>query len=248
MKNVLYTLITLLLIVNVSMAQNVGINATGAAPNASAGLDVDFTNRGFLPPRVSLTSPTDAATIPSPATGLVVYNTSTSGGLTPGLYFNRGTPASPYWATFSKELIYHSRSTSGVTINTNGVVTLIPGTPITVFVPTGLTADIYIYAYGGAMLTGGTSTSWAVADLIIYKNGTFIPFGGWNRVKLNNGDGTSTDMANFAFVCADLGVTAGTYTYELRGNRFNGNQGVSIGADCATQVNCAEMTIVVKFR
>jgi hypothetical protein len=40
MKNVLYTLLTLLLIVNVSKAQNVGINATGAAPNASAMLYV----------------------------------------------------------------------------------------------------------------------------------------------------------------------------------------------------------------
>jgi hypothetical protein len=35
----------------VSRAQNVGINATGAAPDASAMLDVSATDRGLLVPR-----------------------------------------------------------------------------------------------------------------------------------------------------------------------------------------------------
>lgn len=60
----------------IAVSQNVGINPTGAAPNSSAGLDVDFTNKGLLIPRVSLTSTTDAITIPSPATSLLVYNTN----------------------------------------------------------------------------------------------------------------------------------------------------------------------------
>jgi hypothetical protein len=57
-----------------SFSQNVSINITGTPPNASAGLDVDFANKGLLIPRVSLTSTTDVATIPSPATSLLVYN------------------------------------------------------------------------------------------------------------------------------------------------------------------------------
>jgi len=60
----------------IAVAQNVGINPTGAAPNTSAGLDVNFTNKGLLIPRVSLTSTTDVITIPSPATSLLVYNTN----------------------------------------------------------------------------------------------------------------------------------------------------------------------------
>ncbi|MBW6482179.1 MAG: tail fiber domain-containing protein [Vicingaceae bacterium] len=60
----------------IGFAQNVGINTTGALPNASAGLDVNFTNKGLLVPRVTLTSTTDVVTIPAPATSLLVYNTN----------------------------------------------------------------------------------------------------------------------------------------------------------------------------
>lgn len=82
---------------SVLRSQNIGINATGMIPDPSAGLDVDFTNKGLLIPRVGLTSSTDAATIPSPATSLLVYNTGT-GGLSPaGYYYNAGTPGSPNW-------------------------------------------------------------------------------------------------------------------------------------------------------
>lgn len=121
---------------------SVGIGTS--APDASAGLEVNFTNCGFLPPRVALTSPTDAITIPSPATGLVVYNTNTAGGLTPGLYFNRGTPTSPYRSTFSKQLVFRAS--------------------------------------------------------------------------------------------------------DLRGNRYAGNQEIRVGGDCANEVSCAELHLIVTFR
>ncbi|MEW6773583.1 MAG: hypothetical protein AB1304_06265 [Bacteroidota bacterium] len=243
-----YSIATVITVfINIAYSQNVSISQFGNPPNASAGLDVEFTNKGFLPPRVALTGPTDAVTIPSPATGLMVYNTNTAGGLTPGYYFNRGTPASPSWVPFSKQQIYHASSTSGVTINTNGAITLIPGTAITIVIPTGLTADIDIFAYSGASLTGGTSTSWAAADLIIYKDGGILTIGGWDRVKLNNRDGSITDMQIMSIISRDSGVT-GTHTYDLRGNRYAGNQAIRVGGDCATQVNCAEMTIIVTYR
>lgn len=62
--------------VKISSAQNAGINSTGASPNASAGLDVDFSNKGLLIPRLALTSTADVTTVPSPATSLLVYNTN----------------------------------------------------------------------------------------------------------------------------------------------------------------------------
>ena len=72
-------------------AQNVGINNSGAAPAASAGLDVSFSNKGVLIPNINLTSLTDVVTITSPATSLLVYNTNAglSGGL--GFYYFDGT-------------------------------------------------------------------------------------------------------------------------------------------------------------
>jgi hypothetical protein len=245
MKNVLYTLLTLLLIVNVSMAQNVGINATGAAPDASAGLDVNFTNRGFLPPRVSLTGPTDATTIPSPATGLIVYNTSTSGGLTPGLYFNRGTPASPYWATFEKTLWFKASATNGINNYTSTTWAVIPGTAITFTIPTGMTADVNIWAYAGAMETATNSNNYATVDIAIFRNGAFLPVGGFNRITLDGYNINEFKTTSF-FTMETLG--AGTYTYDIRGRRNGGTQAVNIGGNCSTDTNCGEIVIMVKFR
>ena len=71
-----------------------GIGTT--TPNASAKLDVYSTNKGFLPPRVTLTSATDASTIASPAEGLLVYNLG-SVGLQAGYYYWNGTS----WATIA---------------------------------------------------------------------------------------------------------------------------------------------------
>ena len=73
-KLFLITVIFSLFTFHFSLSQNVGINLTGAVPNASAGLDVDFANKGLLIPRVSLLSTSDVVTISSPATSLLVYN------------------------------------------------------------------------------------------------------------------------------------------------------------------------------
>ena len=56
-------------------AQSVGINADGSTANTSAMLDVKSTTKGLLPPRMTTTQ-RDA--IVSPATGLVLFNTTTN--------------------------------------------------------------------------------------------------------------------------------------------------------------------------
>jgi len=58
--------------------QNIAINTTGAAANASALLEVGIgtDTKGMLIPRVSLTGITDVTTIATPANALVVYNTN----------------------------------------------------------------------------------------------------------------------------------------------------------------------------
>ncbi|NCP45517.1 MAG: hypothetical protein GW818_03590, partial [Flavobacteriales bacterium] len=79
-KIILFVVVCPFLIYNLHLqAQNIGINATGAAPAASAGLDVNFTNKGLLVPRVALTSANAAGPIAAPATSLLVYNTATAG-------------------------------------------------------------------------------------------------------------------------------------------------------------------------
>ncbi len=62
-----------LIVVTSSLAQ-VAINPSGAAPAPSSGLDVNFNDRGFLPPRLS-SAERDA--IIAPAEGLTIFNTTT---------------------------------------------------------------------------------------------------------------------------------------------------------------------------
>lgn len=97
-KIILFAAICQFAIYNLQLqAQNIGINATGAAPAASAGLDVDFTNKGLLVPRVALTMTTAAGPVTAPTTSLFVYNTATVADVTPGYYYWGGAA----WVRFS---------------------------------------------------------------------------------------------------------------------------------------------------
>src|SRR4030095_14168378 len=95
MKKILLLPILSILFFEFSFAQSVGINNDGSSPNPSAMLDVKHPNKGLLVPRVTLTGTGDVATIPSPATSLLVYNTATNGAgataVTPGYYYWSGS-------------------------------------------------------------------------------------------------------------------------------------------------------------
>jgi hypothetical protein len=81
-------------------------------------LDIDANNKGLLIPRVALTSATDATTISSPATSLLVYNTGT-GGLTPAGYY--------YWDgnKWVRLLVTGTPSDAWLTLGNSGTI---PGT------------------------------------------------------------------------------------------------------------------------
>lgn len=100
MKTFLFSTLTLLAC-STAIAQNVGINNSGAAPDISAMLDIVAANKGLLVPRVALTGTGDAATVPTPQTSLLVYNTATAGvspnNVVPGYYYNAGTAGAPAW-------------------------------------------------------------------------------------------------------------------------------------------------------
>jgi hypothetical protein len=89
MKKLLF--ITLFALAFASSKAQTGISAAGTAPDASAMLDVIATDKGFLAPRIALTTNSStAAPITSPANGLLIFNTATVGDVTPGFY---------YWST-----------------------------------------------------------------------------------------------------------------------------------------------------
>ncbi len=69
--NVLKLFFFFFIFIKLGFSQNVAINADGSAPDPSAGLDIKFTDKGLLIPRLT-TSQRDA--ISSPADGLVIIN------------------------------------------------------------------------------------------------------------------------------------------------------------------------------
>jgi hypothetical protein len=94
---IILIMIISLLMGNILNAQNVGIGSTSFTPDASAGLDVNFTDKGLLIPRVALTNTSSTSPITSPANSLLVYNTATAGDVTPGYYYWDGSQ----WVRFA---------------------------------------------------------------------------------------------------------------------------------------------------
>src|ERR1700692_1265867 len=86
-------------LIGTSLNAQIAINNTAANPDASAILDLKTgntgVNKGFLPQAVALTATNSALPITGPATGLIVYNTATTGtppyNVVPAYYYWNGT-------------------------------------------------------------------------------------------------------------------------------------------------------------
>lgn len=170
-----YIVIFFITYINLFAQTGIGTNT----PNASAKLDVFATDKGFLPPRVRLTSVSDASTISSPAVGLLVYNTG-SNGLQAGYYYWNGnswstiaTSVSPNQSvdyiqaslsanqslSSAGNIIFNTSSGAGITI-TSGGFNLIANKTYKLEAALGGTSGGYAY-YGWAdssntLLPGGS--------------------------------------------------------------------------------------------
>jgi hypothetical protein len=86
-----------------------------STPNPSAKLEVASTNQGFLPPRIALTATNASSPVTSPATGLLVYNTATTGtapnNVAPGYYYWNGSA----WVAILSNITTSSISGNGTT-------------------------------------------------------------------------------------------------------------------------------------
>ena len=167
------------------LAQNVGINPTGAAPNTSAGLDVNFTNKGLLIPRVSLTSTADVATIPSPVTSLLVYNTNAAmaGGSIGYWYWNGSAWALLLSSANNGNFILNQtslQSSANYNISGSGNVQTsfqLQGTNVLFNSGSDVYGNIRVLQNNSSALQDGmyinyNSTGGAAADLRFYANST----------------------------------------------------------------------------
>ncbi|MDO8999540.1 MAG: hypothetical protein Q7W45_07235 [Bacteroidota bacterium] len=238
-----------LMISAVTFSQNVGINATGAAPVVSAMLDVAATNKGLLIPNVNLTSNTDAATIPTPAAGLLVYNTNAALPCGAGYYYNSGTTVSPAWLCFKKQQqVFQMYGTSPRTnINSTAHVAQ-PGLSTTIIVPPGQTAAVSVIGDIGIRNISTTAGAYSIVDVIIYLNGTFLPQGGWNRYETANSGTVNQNAFGVVPLSATFTLAAGTHTIVIRSARFGGTTNVDIGGNCVTDTNCGEFTVFVNYQ
>ncbi len=131
----LSTLLLLLLLTGRMLHAQVAVSDSGCMPDPSAAFEVHSSTRGFLGPRIALTSVTSATPVVNPVSGLMVYNTTENGDLHRGYYFwnkniipNRWIQVNLPTGTFQGEMLCW-----------NGVqwVKIAPGTPGDVLTFTG---------------------------------------------------------------------------------------------------------------
>jgi hypothetical protein len=190
---------------SIQVMSQTGIGTT--TPHASAKLDVSATNKGFLPPRVTLTSNTDVTTIPSPAEGLLVYNLG-SVGLQAGYYYWN----SANWATIatatsagngvtSMDMVklygeVHSKASGKIGNSTTGFVFTVP------------VSGRYLldFTSGATVLNGGTNTIFftvrqgttvLASDMqSSYNNNVHVEYNG--KVEVNLQAGVSYNVYYYA--------------------------------------------------
>ena len=111
MKKVILVLAFFLVFLNGNTQTGIGTTT----PSPSAKLEVASSNQGFLPPRIALTATNAASPVTSPATGLLVYNTATTGtapnNVSPGYYYWNGSA----WVAVLSTITTSSISGNGTT-------------------------------------------------------------------------------------------------------------------------------------
>jgi uncharacterized protein (TIGR02145 family) len=130
--------IAMLLLISCSLLAQVSISTDNSIADPSSMLDVKSANKGFLPPRVALSAANIASPVTSPANGLFVYNTATSGtspnNVIPGYYCWNGTrwvaAILPQGTNPGDMLYWNGTQWVSIPVGTNGqFLTLINGIP-----------------------------------------------------------------------------------------------------------------------
>jgi hypothetical protein len=229
--------------ITIRLSAQIGINANNSQPDPSAGLDVNFTNKGFLPPRIALTASNVVTPVTSPAIGLLIYNTSTAGippnNVVPGYYYWNGTTwisvAVPAGTNMGDMLYWNGTQWINIPVGSNGqVLTLNNGVP-----SWGGTQAPIISTEFAIPISGSTATS---AGNIIFDGGSPVTLRGvcWstssNPTTVNNH--TTEGSGTGAFVSSISGLTTNTL-YFVRAYAIN-NLGTAYGNTMSftTSSNC----------
>ena len=197
-----------------------------ATPDPSAILDVQSTDRGFLPPRMTSA---ERSAIQQPATGLIIFNTTLN-----CLEMNMGMPAKPAWGCFGV-LNTVSAASSTPTLDVNTALTAIThtttgatGIGTATGLPAGVTADwaantITISGTPTAdgtfnyiiPLTGGVGSVSATGTITVWNCGAYVAAGVWKAFKCHN-------------LGADESADPFTPSWKLNGNYYQWGRNTNI--------------------
>ena len=178
--------------------------------NSSAVLDVESTNKGVLPPRLTTAQ---RAAIAAPATGLMLYNTTEN-----CLQVNTGTPAAPIWQCLGTSrpaaIFSGKRSTVSQAINLDVVGQEYPvgQSDYTFTSLDGLLAITY-YSLIDNRHNGDYSQGNTVSEWRLYVDGELVAT---QAFETNIGESSTLSITAFKQ------VTAGTHKVELKGVNLGG--------------------------
>lgn len=173
-----------------------GIGTT--SPNTSAKLEVAATDKGFLLPRMTSSQ---RAAIPSPANGLLIYQTDAP----VGFYVNTGTAASPTWTRVNMDW---NRTGNDISYTSGNIST-------TGNLTGGNTSSSTISGFG-ANFNAQTGTSYTLTTA---DNGRIISFN-------NNSPITLTVPSLFqGFNCMILQLGSGQVTISGSGTTISNRSG-----------------------
>lgn len=190
--------VILLLCTNGLYAQT-GIGTT--TPHASAKLDVTSTDKGFLPPRMTSSQRTN---IPSPAAGLMVYQTDG----TAGLYYYNGS-AWIYIINSTTNVLSVVNGGTGTTTST-GTGSVVLNTNATLANPTLTTPTLGVASGTSLSLTATTTGTSTSTGALIVSGGVGIAgqifAGGIQNTPIGN---TTPNSGAFTSLSATGNLTGG---------------------------------------
>ena len=231
MKNTTsFILTTLIILMTYNISGQIKIGDNPNTINSNSILELESINKGLLLPRVALTATTASSPLSSHTAGMSIYNTATTGDVTPGYYYNDGTQ----WVKiggFKNEPWYETDDNGPATLNTEDIYTM-GKVGIGLNSPDSklhIEASTTGFAGTGAVVHIKQNTSWTSSEQwALYVEGYSFLSG----FRINAADNTRSlfkATGQIGFATGDTGPITFTQNNSVERMRVHSNGFVGIG-------------------